>query len=209
MILTAHFSTIPLAEWPREGIYRRLGFRRSSTQISTAQREEMDRYLQDAFDLIRLQGAVRRMPLRIEAPDRVLLSEEHVMTSRNLAEFLAGCGEAVLLGATAGSGIMEAMADDMVEDRVTRAVVLDAAASETVDAALDWLMAYLNQMLRREGKTLKNTRYSAGYGDLPVENQRTVYRLLDMGRLGVSITESCILIPEKSVTALTGIIGAA
>jgi hypothetical protein len=89
---------------------------------------------------------------------------------------------------------------------VTRAVVLDAAASEIVDAALDWIMAYCNQGLRREGKMLMNTRYSAGYGDLALDSQRAFYRLLGLERLGVSMTDTCILVPEKSVTAVTGVV---
>jgi cobalamin-dependent methionine synthase I len=32
-----------------------------------------------------------------------------------------------------------------------------------------------------------------------------MYRLLQLDRIGIEITESSILIPEKSVTAITGI----
>ena len=206
MTSVRHFNAIPLAEWPREAIYRRLGFRRASTRMTPGQQQETERYIEDAIGLIHLRGAAGRLDVRIESPDRVVLAGDLILVSRNLAEFLAGCREVVLMGATAGSEIMEAIAGDMASDRVTRAVVLDAAASEIVDAALDWIMSYLNQTLRREGKALKKTRYSAGYGDLPLENQRVMHQLLDMGRLGVTITDSCLLVPEKSVTAITGII---
>lgn len=203
-----YFNTIPLAQWPREAIFRRLGFRKASTRMTSVQQKETERDIQSALDLIHLQGAAGRLPIRIETPSRVILSDDLVLTSRNLADFLKDCREVVLMGATAGSTIMETIAGDIAEDRVTRAVVLDATASETVDAALDWIMAYLNQTLRREGKVLKKTRYSAGYGDLALENQRAIYQFLGMDRLGVSLTETCILIPEKSVTALTGVMAA-
>ncbi|HQJ30972.1 MAG TPA: hypothetical protein PLG18_07540, partial [Syntrophales bacterium] len=81
-----------------------------------------------------------------------------------------------------------------------------AAASETVDAALDWITAYFRTLLRREGKTLLNSRFSAGYGDFSLENQRDMHRLLQLEQLGVAITPACVLVPEKSVTAVTGII---
>jgi cobalamin-dependent methionine synthase I len=32
-----------------------------------------------------------------------------------------------------------------------------------------------------------------------------MYRLLQLDRIGIEITESCMLVPEKSVTAITGI----
>ena len=109
------------------------------------------------------------------------------------------------MGATAGPEIMTAIQEDAAGRNVTRGVVLDATAGETVDAALDWIMAYYNQTLRRQGKRLLSARYSAGYGDLALENQRTMYRLLALEKIGVEIMETCILIPEKSVTAITGI----
>jgi len=101
---------------------------------------------------------------------------------------------------------MEAIQSDIGGRNATRGVVLDATASEVVDAGLDWIMGYFRQSLRREGKTLLNSRFSAGYGDFALENQRLIHRLLQMDRLKVTITESCLLVPEKSVTAVTGIV---
>ena len=101
---------------------------------------------------------------------------------------------------------MEAIQADIGGRNATRGVVLDATASEVVDAGLDWIMGYFRQSLRREGKTLLNSRFSAGYGDFALENQQLMHRLLQMDRLNVTITESCLLVPEKSVTAVTGII---
>jgi hypothetical protein len=201
-----YFDTITLAQPPREAIYRRLGFRRSSTRMTSRQQEETEGDIQNALDLIRLQGVALRLPVRVESTDRVVLPEDIVFTSRNLATFLKDSGEILLMGATAGEAVMAAIRRDTSGDHVTRAVVMDATASETVDAALDWIVSYFNQGLRREGKTLMKTRYSAGYGDLALENQRVIHHLLGMDRLGVSITDSCILVPEKSVTALTGIV---
>jgi len=73
------------------------------------------------------------------------------------------------------------------------------------DAALDWITAVENRALRREGRTLLTARYSAGYGDLDLEHQTVFHRLLELDRLGLSLTPSRILLPEKSVTAITGL----
>jgi cobalamin-dependent methionine synthase I len=109
------------------------------------------------------------------------------------------------MAATAGPGIIDAIEKDIADSNVTHGIVLDAAASETVDASLDWIMNYFNRTLLRENRRLLRKRYSAGYGDLPLETQKTMYLLLKLDRIGVQITESCILVPEKSVTAITGI----
>jgi hypothetical protein len=190
---------------PRKNIYRRLGFVKGVTEVPTSQQEEIERYIGDASLLIHLKGAGLRMPITEIKGARIILPDGAEFESRHLAKFLAKCGETVLMGATAGREIMNAIEEDATGANVTRGIVLDAAASEIVDAALDWIMDYFSQSLRRENRRLLGKRYSAGYGDLFLETQKTMYRLLQLERIGIEITESCMLVPEKSVTAITGI----
>ena len=198
------FETIRI-DLPRQSIYQRLGYRRDATRISPQQVAEIENYMEEARDLIHLQGTVLRLPIREHTPERVILGDDILFESRNLARFFAGCQEAAIMGATAGPAIMAAIAEDAAGRNVTRAVVMDATASEMADGALDWIMSYLRGILRRENRMLLPRRYSAGYGDFLLENQRVLYRLLQLDRFGVALTESCLLVPEKSVTALTGI----
>ena len=49
-------------------------------------------------------------------------------------------------------------------------------------------------------------RFSPGYGDLPLSQQKELFRLLDVTRrIGVSLSESGLMVPQKSVTALIGV----
>ncbi|MFA5180576.1 MAG: hypothetical protein WC405_04595 [Syntrophales bacterium] len=198
------FESIPVT-LPRPEIYRRLGYRKEATRISPMQREEVEGYIADALPLLQLRGSALRLRIAIEGPALISLPEGNAFASRKLARFLKDAREIILMGATAGTAIMEAIQADIGGRNVTRGVVLDATASEVVDAGLDWIMGYFRQSLRREGKTLSTSRFSAGYGDFALENQLLMHRLLQMDRLNVTITESCLLIPEKSVTAVTGI----
>jgi hypothetical protein len=190
---------------PSKNIYRRLGFVKGVTDVPTSQKQEIERYIGHASSLIRLKGAGLRMPITEIKGARIILPDGAEFESRQLAKFLANCDEIVLMGATAGREIMDAIEEDATGANVTRGIVLDAAASEIVDASLDWIMDYFNQSLRRENRRLLGKRYSAGYGDLFLETQKAMYRLLQLDRIGIEITESCMLIPEKSVTAITGI----
>jgi len=194
--------SIPL---PRKEIYRRLGFIKGVTEISSSQKEEIELFIQDALSLIHLKGAGLRIPVQEIKGARIILAEDVTFESNQLAALLRNCREIVLMGATAGNDIMKAIEEDAAGRNVTRGIVFDATASETVDASLDWIMGYFNRTLLRENRQLLKKRYSAGYGDLLLETQNTIYRLLQLDRIGIRITESCILIPEKSVTAITGI----
>jgi len=199
------FESIPIT-LPRPAIYRRLGYRKEATRISPGQQQEVEDYIADALPLLQLKGSALRLPIEIEGAALINLPEGNAFASRKLTRFLKDAREIILMGATAGTAIMEAIQADIGGRNVTRGVVLDATASEVVDAGLDWIMGYFRQSLRREGKTLLNSRFSAGYGDFALENQRLMHQLLEMGRLDVEITESSLLVPEKSVTAITGII---
>jgi cobalamin-dependent methionine synthase I len=78
-------------------------------------------------------------------------------------------------------------------------------ASETADAGLDWIQAFLNSQMAKQGRKL-TTRYSPGYGDLDLSAQKVIYDALKLEKIGISITDRYLLIPEKSVLAIAGII---
>ncbi|MFA4915476.1 MAG: hypothetical protein WC560_02250 [Syntrophales bacterium] len=198
------FDTISISV-PHKRIYGRLGYRRGVTRIPSRQQEAVEQYIEDAGSLIHLQGTALRLPIKENDTARITLSNDLIFESRQLAAFLKHCQEVILMGATAGNDIMRAIEKDAASDNLKRSVVFDAAASEMADASLDWIMSYFKQNLRRENKTLMQKRYSAGYGDFLLENQKTIHRLLELDRIGVKITASCILVPEKSVTAIAGV----
>ena len=191
---------------PEDNIYRRLGYRKGKTQLTPEQKDEVEHYIEDALSLISLKGAGISISIQEKKSSGIILSTGIVFESVHLSAFLEDCREIVLMGATAGSDIIEAIREDSAENNLTRAVVFDATASEVVDASLDWIMNYFNQELRRENKRLTSTRFSAGYHDFLLENQKIICDILQLQRIGININENFILTPEKSVTAVAGVV---
>jgi len=192
---------------PREKIYQRLGFKKRTTQIPASQQKKTDYFINEASYLISLKGSLLRLAIVHNDGEKIILAGGLTFASKKLSAFLRDCREAVLMGATAGGAIMEAIKEKTRQDDLAAAVVYDATASEMADAGLDWIMDYLNQQLRRERKTLLPRRFSAGYADFNLENQKAIYDTLQMEKIGVTITPRFILLPEKSVTAISGICG--
>jgi hypothetical protein len=192
---------------PRAKIYQRLGFKKRTTQIPANRRKETDGFIDEAASIISLKGCLLRTPIDKNDGKKIFLAGNLIFDSKKLSSFLSNCEEAVLMGATAGNAIMEVINEKTNQDNLAAAVVYDAAASEIVDAGLDWIMDYLNQQVRRERKTLLPRRFSAGYADFDLTNQKVLYQKLQMEKIGVTITSSFILLPEKSVTAVSGICG--
>lgn len=192
---------------PCKKIYHRLGFRKKTTELTEQQQKEINIFIEDALSFITLKGCTRRIAINKNDGGTVVVSGSPDFVSFQLAGFLSGCREALLMGATAGSEIMEAIADQTRKGNLSAAVVYDATASEMTDAALTWLMDYSNNQLRREGKKLLPRRFSAGFADFKLENQKNIHQQLEMEKIGVAINSSFLLLPEKSVTAITGICG--
>jgi len=192
---------------PYDKIYSRLGHKKNTTEILDRQKRETDIFIEEALSYILLQGALLRTGIKENDGKKVVFVGGLSFASKKLAGFLRNCSEALFMGATAGEPIMNAIAERMKKDNFFAAVVYDATASEVVDAALKWMMSYYNRQLSRDGKRLLDRRFSAGYADFALENQKELYEKLQMKNFGVTITPSFLLVPEKSVTAICGIGG--
>ena len=84
------------------------------------------------------------------------------------------------------------------------AFVLQAIGAAAIEEWTDEAERDIRRELK-EGETLVS-RYSPGYGDWPLEAQRRLFELLDAPRkVGVSLTDSLLMVPSKSVSAIIGV----
>jgi len=191
---------------PMKAIYKRLGFKKGVTELNPAEEDKLVATIDEASRVVHLKGAACMLDLVRIDRSGVELEDKTVFTSSALAGMLSGCEQVLLMGATAGQAIMEEILSATQSENLTRAVILDAVASEMTDSGLDWIMEYINQDLMRKARRLTKSRFSAGYGDFSLENQKPIHALLRLDKIGVFITDRCILMPEKSVTAVAGIV---
>jgi hypothetical protein len=200
------FEHIPSAP-KRERILARLGHRAATTVLSDEQTIFLNRGIEEALLLCHVKGAFRRERIAECSERFVRLESGTVFESAALAQLMSTSGEMVLMAATAGTAIMEKIADEVSRGDAAFGLILDATASHAADAGLDWMVGFLNGTLQRAGKRLTQRRFSPGYGDLSLSHQKLIFDLLCLDRLGVHLTEKYILVPEKSVLAVAGIEG--
>ena len=118
---------------------------------------------------------------------------------------LAECSQAAVFLCTLGAGFETLFRAEQARG-LDRAVMLDALGSAYVETGCDAAEAEI--AARFPGQYLTD-RFSPGYGDLPLSLQREVCALLDARRrLGVQVTDSLLMNPVKSVTAVVGIAAA-
>ena len=142
----------------------------------------------------------RRLPVRDGAVVSGALSLE---ISGTLERHLAGCGSAFLACATLGTAF------DAFQRRLSVSSGIDALIAQATGAALiERLMDETEDKIRADlapGETLVQ-RYSPGYGTFPLAAQRTHLAILDAPRtVGVSLTDTLLMVPSKSVSAVIGV----
>ena len=133
-----------------------------------------------------------------------LLGADLVLEGKDIATLLTDATSCILLAVTIGSQVENAIRNAQVTD-MTKALFLDACASAAVESACEEGERLLRETLGGPPPFFTR-RYSPGYGDLPLTLQRSLLRLLDAGRkIGLSVSESGLLTPRKSVTAILGL----
>ena len=124
--------------------------------------------------------------------------------SRSLWKNMKGCCQTVVLGATLGAGVDLLMRRQSLTD-MAGAVVTQACAAAMLEEYLDEEQEKIGRGLEREGKYLR-PRFSPGYGDFSIRHQGQILAMLDAPkRIGLSMTDSSMLTPVKSVTAVIGV----
>jgi len=84
-------------------------------------------------------------------------------------------------------------------------LIIDAAGSEIADAAIDEVQCILSSSIKKSGLKMKDARFSPGYGDFLLSNQKLFYKLLNMSEHKIKLTKTFQFIPEKTVTAICGL----
>jgi len=180
-------------------ILRYLRVRGESPEDLRAQVETTARELADSLPP---KFIYRAFPLEFGA-DGVMLAGSGVTLTGGLAKkMLQGCDTAVLLCCTLGMEFEQRLRA-MERRDMGKAVILDACGSAWVESGCD---AAEREIAERFAPRYLTDRFSPGYGDLPLSLQPAVLAALDaQRRLGIHLSDSFLMTPSKSVTAVIGV----
>jgi len=154
-----------------------------------------------------------------KAPERVAAEFAFPRQERGerlcLADFVHPGGDFVcLFVVTAGEGIRARATALKERGEFLKSHAIQALAIETAEAAAEWLHHKLREqwgigdppgttMADRFRARYRGKRYSFGYPACPdLSMQAELFRLLDPGEIGVTLTEGYMMDPEASVSAL-------
>lgn len=132
----------------------------------------------------------------------LLKNTSAIFKGKDIAAHLEGCNRCVLMCVT-----LSANTDGLIRryeaDSMEKAVIADSLASAAVEQACNLAEKEIQEAIGAYNYTW---RFSPGYGDFPLDIQKEFLDIIDAPkRIGVNITDSLILVPRKSVTAVMGI----
>ena len=118
--------------------------------------------------------------------------------------FLCGCKAAYLFAATLGL-----QADMMIRRlsalNMARGTVAHSVANALIEDYCDEIQAQIAEKEAATGLFLK-PRYSPGYGDFALQSQKEIFARLECAkRIGLTLTDTMLMVPFKSVTAVIGV----
>ena len=126
------------------------------------------------------------------------------LVGSSIAAHLEGAVAVGVLAVTAGMPVDAELRRLSLTDSVAE-VIFDAAGSALVERAADAAEASLVAQAADRGLYV-GSRFSPGYGDLPLSTQPVLLAALDAGRqLGITLSPTLLMSPSKSVTAVVGL----
>ena len=126
-----------------------------------------------------------------------------LFSGADMAGLLGGCPRATLLAVTIGGELeVEVERLDKAGD-ITEAYLLEMVGGWMADYMADRLDERIEKEIARAGFD-RTMRFSPGYGDWPLERQPALIKLVEAERIGISLTETNIMVPRKSVSAVIG-----
>lgn len=189
---------------PYKDIYKRLGYRISTTEIDENQNKNIMKSIDYSFNFCNFQASYLRLDVIKENENTVRINDL-IIESKDFSNFLSNSREVFILGTTCGNEIVK-LRNELTKKDFYGSVIADATGSESVESFTQWLNDYLQKIILKEGKSLTKIRYSPGYGDFALSYQKDICNMLQLDKIGIKISDTFILDPEKSVTAFIGII---
>lgn len=192
MILVKTYSTLPI---DRAEILRYAGCKEENEEISALIKKCLDEVLE------KLKYKVCYRELSVSTDGGVCDFGSFSVKSEALAKALAGCRRCIVFAASIG------LEPDRLISKYGRlspskALIFQAIGAERIEALCD---AFCGDIAREYGAEVK-PRVSAGYGDIPLDCQKNIFAVLGPEkRIGLTLSESLLMMPTKSVTAFVGI----
>ncbi|MCJ7579954.1 MAG: hypothetical protein MUP98_05400 [Candidatus Aminicenantes bacterium] len=188
----------------RKTVYSLLGYKKEKTKLPQKMFDHVESTFKEAEKLIGAKGVFIIRRIREKGDPMSLHGSQTVIKGHSAGNLLKNSFAVIFMAVTIGFGLENLASRHTKEKQFEKTLVLDTIGSEAAEASANALNSYL-QTIARQAKHTLTGRFSPGYGDMPLQFQKDMYRELALERLSIVLDKKYILFPRKTVTAIIGV----
>lgn len=159
-------------------------------------------YLQDAAGI---EGGYQVLDASLNCEEQVVQVQNQLFhVGKSVCHHFQHSEKMALFVCTAGATISMRAKELMARGDVMEGYVVDVIGSMVVEQAMDKINEQLKVTMDSQGLSCTN-RYSPGYCEWNVAEQSKLFSFFPDNFCGISLTESCLMLPVKSLSGFVGI----
>jgi len=164
----------------------------------------IDEYVENAHYLIEPSYSYVIKDIEWARGSIAFIEDSIIFKSKIVARLLEQCHKVAVFLVTIGKHLEET-ADRLAKDGlILQATVLDAIGSDAVERVADFVQGGIGEAANAQGLATSR-RFSPGYCDWNIGQQRMLFWALNGDTLGIHLTGECLMIPQKSISGIIGI----
>jgi hypothetical protein len=183
-------------------VFRLLGDR--SGKVPRRAASKVEKSVRDVLRLARPKVLYTTKKVKAAEAGTVVLEDGTALKSAKLSRTLKKCDRVAVFLATIGGGVDRVVKELARGNKISEAYIYDVIGSVAVEEAVDNFQKRFDAALSDSRKST-TLRFSPGYCDWNIREQKKIFEVLDSDAAGVSLTEDCLMSPRKSVSGVFGI----
>jgi hypothetical protein len=184
-------------------VERLLG-RRQRSELPSATQKRLALQKSRLHALIKPRLIWKEFPIAKIDKTGVQLANGTFLESRKMAHAFKGAKKIIIFIATVGNQVDLEIESLISGGELAHGYIADALGSGAVESLADRFHKEKAQELAKENQTA-GLRFSPGYCDWPVTDQKKLFSLLDYEAIGVDLSDTSLMQPRKSISAVFGI----
>ena len=167
-------------------------------------RAAVERCLKEAKALARPNSLSAVKRITAFDGDSVRMEGPISFSGKRLISYIKGAAHLHLFLVTVGGEIETEASNWMSKGEALYGYLLDRIGSLAVESLAEATEEELRKAYLSKNETV-SMRLSPGYCDWPIEEQFVMAKALDFSKIGVALTEKCMMVPRKSISAMVGV----
>ncbi|TRZ93521.1 MAG: hypothetical protein D4R82_04940 [Dehalococcoidia bacterium] len=164
----------------------------------------INEYVENAHQLIEPSYSYTIRNVERVRRSSVFIEGSIVFRSEAIARLLEQCGRITVFVVTIGNHLEETALRLAEDGLVLQSAALDAVGSSAVEKVAEFVQNRIEEIAHEQGLGTSR-RFSPGYCDWALRQQKVVFRALNGDSLGVRLTKECLMLPRKSISGIIGI----